>query len=512
MQFEQRLIGVVPLGALRHNANSLALTIAQRVDRCTTENLVYSTMTDGGSNVLCAARRLLQDFEGALATDDRTLADVWGVVAVDDVAGDDDLVDDDADDARRRPGDSDDGDDLDDLEMAREGRCIDHLLNLAVGDMIKSCTLDSLLADVGSVINAVRRSTMRQQQLQHLQRIAAPNALPRALIRRVATRWHSAHDAVQRFLELHVCLRTMYAKGAFVKSKTTVRMPTIDARPTLEAFVEVLGQIKVAMKLCEVDGHMLSHIPLVVSSLFVALDPPIGAARDNETHVKSRIREAARRAVETRARKFIDDAAQPALLAAVLDPRYGVRVRQFGVTKETFKEINAHLLRWIVEMQPAAAAGVGASIDDDDDEVDDFVAHLPRMPIATPTSVLQSTLGQYLKHTSTLAHQAEFPLPEQSSAGLSADATTAVLQRCFVNDKRWSALAPLVRLLFSMPASSASAERAFSASGRICSPLRARLSACSVEQMTVIHQHIVKSGVSTSVLTNQIVEYLSEKR
>ena len=213
-------------------------------------------MTDNGSNVIKTAHNLIDDFKKALNTDVADLPSVWGLtaagVAAAPIDDDDDELDDNGDALARalteddtRVGDDDDNaaadDDDDDvnieLEYKRASRCLNHIFNLIVSDWIKQANLEPDIKNVDDVNNSVGRSTVRQQQLAYLQRLGAPARKPLSLIRRVATRWHSAHDSIKRFLELHTYLIVMFVQGSFKKSALT--MPSPDVRPKLNAFVEV---------------------------------------------------------------------------------------------------------------------------------------------------------------------------------------------------------------------------------------------------------------------------------
>ena len=124
---------------------------------------------------------------------------------------------------------------------------------------------------------------------------------------------------------------------------------------------------------------------------------------------------------------------------------------------------------------------------------------------------LKRQLVLYLRHTSTSDHAAKYPTPANINADeMSSKRTAEVLRDMFVNDD-WRSLAPLVRLLFSMPATSAAAERVFSSSGRICSPLRSRMSAVNVERLTMLQQFIAKSDKGIAEITKAIVDYATVK-
>ena len=72
-------------------------------------------------------------------------------------------------------------------------------------------------------------------------------------------------------------------------------------------------------------------------------------------------------------------------------------------------------------------------------------------------------------------------------------------------------LAGVVRTIGCMPASSAAVERAFSASGRVCTPRRAGLSGARTEQLTVVQQHIMRrlaEGASMQDVHNELYDQI----
>ncbi len=52
------------------------------------------------------------------------------------------------------------------------------------------------------LIAAVRKSTMRQQTLQKLQKLKHADKTPLRLVRRAPTRWNSLYDVIDRFLKV----------------------------------------------------------------------------------------------------------------------------------------------------------------------------------------------------------------------------------------------------------------------------------------------------------------------
>ena len=187
------------------------------------------------------------------------------------------------------------------------------------------------------------------------------------------------------------------------------------------------------------------------------------------------------------------------MLAAMLDPRYARRLTSLppvdGVSYvEIGKRAVENLKRWIKDMQPPATVQARRersewSADDDDDDDDSNYNN-----VINNTDAIAACLVAYMRETATPEHAKQYPMPA-TSEDVDKTATAETLRRCFVDNKNWAPLLPLVRAIFSMPASSAEAERAFSASGRVCSPLRSRLSALNVERLTVLHHYVRKNDI-----------------
>ena len=77
--------------------------------------------------------------------------------------------------------------------------------------------------------------------------------------------------------------------------------------------------------------------------------------------------------------------------------------------------------------------------------------------------------------------------------------------------KSFEALAPLVHVVMSLPATSTAAERAQSISGRVCDPLRSRMLPSTVEALTVV-QHYLKNkhGMHCADFCVGLIKFITE--
>lgn len=255
------------------------------------------------------------------------------------------------------------------------------------------------------------------------------------------------------------------------------------------------------MRSLEGDNHTLSHLPLAFHNLKIALAEPANSAGDTQALVALRSR--ARDCVARRTSDLLEPT-RPAMLAAMLDPRYASRLSLIGISSEAMTHVHLCLNRWIADLPSLTDASDAAAPNDDDNAAD--TSWLVDAEAVSPIATLQSLLREYLAQTATSSHRSEYPMPTDIADAVKTD-TAAALRRCFGG--KFAPLKPLVCAIFSMPASSASAERAFSASGRICTPLRNRLSPENVEYISVMQQYFLRTDFQA--FCDKFIEHLDNK-
>ena len=125
-------------------------------------------------------------------------------------------------------------------------------------------------------------------------------------------------------------------------------------------------------------------------------------------------------------------------------------------------------------------------------------------------TTMTSRLTDYLLATQQAAHHELYPMPSADTAAqLSVDATSSALRQCIAENESLRALEPLVRLVFSLPATSSQAERAFSASGRVCAPMRSRRTPTTIENLTILQQYLLHRDLKK--FCTAFVDFISNK-
>jgi len=182
-ELDKRFISLVPLTGYRHDGETLAHLLAERIDEVTTEQqfLAFS-VCDGGSNVINAMNLLLHNNEEMQKKKKERLMSLWAAGADhlrhdSDSDSDDEVVDDDDNDLQ-----------LDsDVERLRVSGCCAHAMHNASKDMLKVDGIAELLHKADALIKAARQSTLCLQRLEALQR--ASNVRVVVAIAPSRTRW-----------------------------------------------------------------------------------------------------------------------------------------------------------------------------------------------------------------------------------------------------------------------------------------------------------------------------------
>lgn len=311
------------------------------------------------------------------------------------------------------------------------------------------------------------------------------------LKKRAATRWNSLHDVLERFLLLHDELLVMELKGCFKTCKSPVHVPLPDAAPKIQALVDELKIIKVVGRLLESrEVFTLPHLPFMVHTLLSKLSEE----RDWEFAEVKAIRKALHDSIVRRLGKHINDPTQPSLLAALLMPHYAGRLHEF-VKADVGKTAIDNLVQWFTDLQVDAAV-----VDDDDVDVDNASATTFLSPEPVRRLTPRDVVTRFFRFITQRRVVDLHPLPSLDCENFKKQANeTAVFYRQLPEDHR--SIIPLFKCLMSGWGSSAGeslniltfrliiwfcagAEQAFSASGRINSPFRTRMSPTMLEQLT----------------------------
>lgn len=406
-------------------------------------------------------------------------------------------------------------DPISDLDRNRAHQCYLHDLNLCVLYAIAAVDdFRQLLGYVDRIVAAVSKSTLMQNMLKKAQRALKMKVLK--LIKRCPTRWNSVNLALVRYGECHPALLVMCSNGAFVDCASYVHMPTDDEAVAIAGIAAALEPLRHLTKLLETTDNCIAYLPLFTVELLAKLEH-VGTS----PQVVNELRQSLRLQVDKRLGKHYKDPSQPSVLAAMLHPATSSHllaafsdwlVGGRAEAKKVLKAGKANLIQWIIEVFGQVEEDTidtlpkRARFDDSDDE-SQRSADSQSSPVAAPPvaddqrsradaaarrraevdASLSAILGE-LDHSAGCARV-------QWSAESMALAASSLCQ--FYTQPKNSTLVadiarvkPLVRLLMSLSPVSASAERAFSCSGRINSPMRNRLGEDVIEGLTVIQYYL----------------------
>jgi hypothetical protein len=556
--YGEALLDVIPLRDRRHTGDTLALEIALRIESHTdAAQMFYGSTTDNAKNVVFAAREVLNCYndllvrarDGALETASQRIWVRSGGAAANE-GGDDEaarLIEQDlaalraADDnasigvammppldaalvvaAAAEEEEDDDDDPISDLDGNRAHQCYLHDLNLCILSTMKAVKeFRDLMTLVDRITAAVGKSTLMQNQLRTAQTVLKLPTLK--LIKRCPTRWNSAHQALQRFVAVYPALRVLAARRSFEKCASFVRMPNRDEVSAISGVAMALEPLKVLTKVLETSDNCIAYLPLFTIDLLEKLKP-----HHLLPSVVNAVRDALRDQVKTRLLKHYTDGAQPSMLAALLHPAtspflFSALERELGEESAivVLRTATANCKRWIDEAfnddaQPVALASMKRArymVDDEDSDNNDdagrAAAQQPRRQ-ADMKAALKAVLGELdsddFRHTATrvLWSAESLALARQQ---LRQFYVTPATKDVFLL-ANLELIKPLARLIFSLSPVSAGAERAFSCSGRINSPMRNKLSPDAIEKLTVIQYYLATAKPDLKQLAAEMMVLL----
>jgi len=220
-------------------------------------------------------------------------------------------------------------------------------------------------------------------------------------------------------------------------------------------------------------------------------------------------RDALLEAINKRLNKHLTDGSQPSIQAALLHPTFCGRLHDW-CTAEALLDAYGNLQVWLQELDDLQKSNRLAARDDEDDEDDvpllrsrDWFADVPREPAVEGLQLQKTTLHELITRLRTVTHMQQYPLPALNRESYKACVNDALCE--FYEKAAFQTMAPLVRCILTVSASSAGAERAFSSAGRTDSAFRARMSDDLLERITVVQQHL-----STTNTPTQITEFANE--
>lgn len=390
--------------------------------------------------------------------------------------------------------DGDEDDELEDdvfnenLDNARGQVCVVHAIQLCVNEATKASFV-ALIRKTDRLVAAIRKSTKRQQKLFHLQRLVpiARNHVY-AVLGRNATRWWSLLVCWERLLLLMPYVRAIFELGLFNNAGVHVEVPDINDVAVMRAVVGFLTPVKNIVTLLEGQSYYtLPHVPGIVNKLLQMAGGPHSINLPASFLIFCSTFAAA---LERRLLKYLNDATQPSLIAAVMCPTWGVS----GLLNMRSPHLNGEICNTILSRSIPEWLRSSDCLEFREDNVAADLHPQMMQFLALPQPV--DAAGQYCNTIGTYLMR---NVSKVDAAGL-VNFTKEELMQSTVDTQEWydalpadhAPLKKLARLIFSISPSTASAEQFLSGAGLIDGPRRGRLNPTTLEHLVVAHGYLTR--------------------
>eukprot|EP01117_Protostelium_nocturnum_P017701 TRINITY_DN7253_c0_g1_i1.p1 TRINITY_DN7253_c0_g1~~TRINITY_DN7253_c0_g1_i1.p1 ORF type:complete len:799 (-),score=145.79 TRINITY_DN7253_c0_g1_i1:56-2284(-) len=339
-------------------------------------------------------------------------------------------------------------------------RCISHTAQLVLEEVAKIAEVADEITNIHQCHLNIRRNGILSHHLRESQPVK------RRLEPRVCgdTRWNATPDMIENHFELNPFLQDL-AKNAFAKDLEDL-LPTEEAIQRLRIWHEVAVQIVKFSTFAEGDGIVISRIAPYYSELIERFSK--STLQDSQLKIE-------------------------------------IQIQARDLLKEK--------LGWILELQPVSIPLMASSIDPNtaalkflepkdratvrDATIDEAETLLPQETIALPLLIpvndkedIRQGLKKFWKHCD------ETTFPKDNNP-----------LKWWSSYRMGEPLLPIVQHLLAIPASSASAERAFSNSGFLSGRGRENINLVHLEQMAVI-----RSAMKDPQIVEKIFAKMEEKR
>jgi len=333
--------------------------------------------------------------------------------------------------------------------------CAAHSANLIVKHTVEACLI-GLDHAVRALVNFFRRSTLAQEALNHAQRnILPPGEKPLSFIAPAATRWNSVLHMFERYIRLAPAVKVLakdMARGA-VKGVADFSDLLIskENRKKIERALPVLQLLRKFILTVEKYSFTIGELPHLVHNLRVDL-----RAIDQEDNFTSRVRSTALDLVEKYFGPIFQGPSLP-LRAAVFHPHYA---------SLSWVEADVRNQVWEAVARDGLSLYTTSHSHDEEDviDLDTLSSHLRNLR----KSLERNFDANVAKNKPSAQWWKELP---------------ATSQHVFLH--------PLARMYLAIPATSASAESAFSSTGFLLEG-RERLTTEHLEMQMIIRDKLIE--------------------
>jgi hypothetical protein len=370
------------------------------------------------------------------------------------------------------------------LDAARGQVCVIHAIQLCV-NAASAAVLAPLIRKTDRLVAATRKSTKRQQKLFHLQRLQpvrgpAPGRHQYALLGRNATRWWSLLVCWERLLLLLTHVRAIHRLDMFANAGVPIEVPTAGEERLMLNVVQLLAPVKRIVTLLDEQSYFtLPHVPGIVHELLSMTS--VGNIYEDSV-IFAEFRTKFHDELKVRLFKYLSDVTEPAIIAAVLCPTWGVHgLLRLGVAVDDInKIITISIPKWLERSD---------CIDMAQDDLRAVPQQFARfLQMKTP----ELRAADYYAEVSQLLYmQPEVPGVQFSKEFL-LESTAATKKWYDDLGARHAPLKKLARMIFSISPSTGSAEQYVSGAGLIDAERRGRLGPTTLEQVVVAHAYLIR--------------------
>ncbi|XP_034038593.1 zinc finger BED domain-containing protein 1-like [Thalassophryne amazonica] len=368
-------------------------------------------------------------------------------------------------------------------------KCFAHTLNLASQRALKLPNVARLLGRVRRITSFFRRSATASHVLRQKQKLLQ---LPEHKLLTDVTRWNSAHDMLQRFLEQQPAISAALLSGEIRKTEKEVCTLSESEITSAEEIVDATKPMKVAtLVMSQENIPTLSVVaPLHAQFLHDLQESPSDSALVKK--IKSAI-------CEDLSKRYKDEQKETLYVCAAMDPRFKALL---FLSDDERQDI---YMRVIAEaggiQQPFQEQAETETADPDEVLVQDDnkqdISTGPPTKRARSSCSLADLLGQTCstgtaaRHRTTQDHTEEEITRYKQTAPMSLVGGNP-LSWWKEHQTEYPLLSRLAKTYLCIPGTSVSSERVFSTAGDIVTAQRSALNPEHVDQLLFLHKNIME--------------------